>query len=71
MNLLADENEQCCAKGWLAISSLVRNFADGERKFIAAGGLSKLLTVATGNNNGIRRYATRPYLACPILIGVV
>lgn len=58
MSLLEDDNEQCCAKGWLAISSLVRNFPDGERDFVAAGGLPKLLKVATGRNNGIRRYAT-------------
>lgn len=55
MRLLEDDNELCRAKGWLATSSLVRNFPDAEEAFLRQGGATKVLTAASDTNNSIRR----------------
>ncbi|GMH40325.1 hypothetical protein BSKO_08229 [Bryopsis sp. KO-2023] len=57
MKLLTDENDMCRLRGWLAISSLIRNYPEGEKIFLSAGGSRLLLEAASSQNDKIRRRA--------------
>lgn len=49
MKVAQDEDSECQIKGWLAISSLVRNCDEAQKSFMEADGFT-ILTVAAQSN---------------------
>jgi len=56
MRVAQDEDSECQIKGWLAISSLVRNCGEAQESFMEANGFTVLTVAAQSNSLKLKKW---------------